>query len=142
MTIQQLSVFLENKPGTLGEILNKLKAGNIQIIASSISDTVDYGIYRIITPEPRQAYDLLREAGHSAKLSDIFAVSLDHVVGKAAEVINLLAEAGISIAYLYSFLVKDKGILVFRTSDPAATEKIILERNISYLSESDLQTFC
>ena len=56
MTIQQLSVFIENKSGTLPKVLNLLKDAGIQLIASTIADTVEYGIYRIICSEPKRAY--------------------------------------------------------------------------------------
>ena len=60
MTIQQLSVFIENKSGTLQKVLNLLKEAGIQLIASTIADTVEYGIYRIICSEPNRAYDTLK----------------------------------------------------------------------------------
>lgn len=60
MTIHQLSVFIENKSGTLLKVLTLLKEANIQLIASTISDTVEYGIYRIICSEPQRAYDTLK----------------------------------------------------------------------------------
>ncbi|MCR1858941.1 amino acid-binding protein, partial [Phocaeicola vulgatus] len=63
MTIQQLSVFIENKSGTLQKVLNLLKEAGIQLIASTIADTVEYGIYRIICSEPKRAYETLKEAG-------------------------------------------------------------------------------
>ena len=59
MTIQQLSVFIENKSGTLQRVLNLLKEAGIQLIASTIADTVEYGIYRIICSEPKRAYETL-----------------------------------------------------------------------------------
>ena len=55
MTVQQLSVFIENKAGTLQKVLNLLKEAGIQLIASTIADTVEYGIYRIICSEPKRA---------------------------------------------------------------------------------------
>ncbi|HPN47871.1 MAG TPA: amino acid-binding protein, partial [Bacteroidales bacterium] len=54
MTIHQISIFIENKLGSLNEILNIIKSERLQIIASTVSDTVEYGIYRVITPEPRK----------------------------------------------------------------------------------------
>lgn len=142
MTIHQLSIFLENKPGTLHAILNILKAANIQIIASSISDTVEYGIYRIITSEPDKAFEALKVMNISVNLSDVFAISLDNEVGKASDVICLFTQAGVNIEYLYSFLIKDRGILVFRTSNPEKTGEIILSNKLSYICESDLLNLC
>ena len=63
MTVHQLSVFIENKSGTLLRVLELLKEAKIQLIASTISDTVEYGIYRIICSEPMRAYETLRQAG-------------------------------------------------------------------------------
>jgi ACT domain-containing protein len=138
MTIHQLSVFLENKPGNLNKILTILKAANVQIIASTISDTVEYGIYRIITSEPDKALQALKAQNISVNLTDVFAISLDNKVGKASDVICLFTEAGVNIEYLYSFLIKDRGILIFRTNDPVRTNEIISLNKLSYILESEL----
>ena len=88
MTIHQLSVFVENKSGTLLQVLELLKEANIQLIASTISDTVEYGIYRIICSEPLRAYEVLKDAGISANVSEVFAISLDNEPGRAADAIR------------------------------------------------------
>ncbi len=62
MTVQQLSVFIENKAGTLLKVLELLKEAKIQLIASTIADTVEYGIYRIICSEPMRAYNTLKRS--------------------------------------------------------------------------------
>lgn len=82
MTVHQLSVFVENKSGTLLKILELLKEAGIQLIASTISDTVEYGIYRIICSEPERAYDTLKSAGIAANISDVFAIKLDNQPGR------------------------------------------------------------
>ena len=69
MTVHQLSVFVENKSGTLLKVLELLKEAEIQLIASTISDTVEYGIYRIICSDPERAYQTLSKAGISANVS-------------------------------------------------------------------------
>ena len=78
MTVHQLSVFAENKSGTIQRVLDLLKDGNIQIIASTIADTTDYGIYRIICSEPTRAYETLRAAGIQVSLTDVFAITLEN----------------------------------------------------------------
>lgn len=138
MTIHQLSVFVENKSGTLLQVLNLLKEANIQLIASTISDTVEYGIYRIICSEPQRALDTLKEAGISASMSDVFAITLDNTPGRAADAIQQFSAADIGISYLYSFLLGGKGILVFRTDNPDKTREVILEKQLSYIEEKDL----
>ena len=73
MTIQQLSIFIENRSGTLVNVLQVLKNANIQIVASTIADTAEYGIYRIICTEPQRAFQALKDAGVAVALSDVFA---------------------------------------------------------------------
>ncbi len=138
MTILQLSVFVENKSGTLQRVLQILKEAGIQLIASTIADTVEYGIYRIICSEPMRAYNQLKEAGISVALSDVFAVMLDNQPGRAADAINAFSEAGIGITYLYSFLLGDKGILIFRTDNPDRAREVIILNDLKFVAEKDL----
>ena len=132
--MKQLSIFIENKSDTLLTVLNALKEAGIQIIASTISDTQDFGIYRIICDNPDQAISVLKEQGISATLTDVFAIQLDDKPGEAARVLAIFAQAGISIAYMYSFLLSGKGILIFRTTDTDRTRQVIAEKS--------LQQFC
>ena len=138
MTVHQLSVFVENKSGTLLRVLELLKEGNIQLIASTISDTVEYGIYRIICSEPTKAFNILKDAGITANISEVFAITLDNYPGRAADAIKSFTEAGIGISYLYSFLLSGKGILIFRTDDNEKAREVILEKKLSYVEEKDL----
>ena len=140
MTVQQLSIFIENKSGTLIRVLDILKEAKIQLIASTIADTVEYGIYRIICSEPTRAYKELKEAGISVALSDVFALTLDNQVGRAADAVRILTEAGINISYMYSFLLAGKGILIFRTDDAERTRETILLNEMSFVEEKDLYT--
>ncbi len=132
--MKQLSIFIENKRGTLLTVLNALKGAGIQIIASTISDTQDFGIYRIICDDPERAFIVLKEQGITATITDVFAIQLEDKPGEAARVLALFAEADISIAYMYSFLLSGKGILVFRTSDTEKTKQVIRDKG--------LQQFC
>ena len=71
MTVHQLSIFIENKAGTLVGLLRQLKEANISLIAISISDTMDYGICRIICSEPMKAYEFLKDAGVAVSLREV-----------------------------------------------------------------------
>ena len=82
--------------------------------------------------------DTLKEAGISASMSDVFAITLDNTPGRAADAIQQFSAAGIGISYLYSFLLGGKGILVFRTDNPDKTREVILEKQLSYIEEKDL----
>lgn len=138
MTINQLSIFIENKSGTLVKVLKLLKEEGIQLIASTIADTAEYGICRIICSEPARAYEALKNAGVAASLCEVFAIELDDEPGRAADAIEQFANAGISIAYLYSFLLNGKGVLVFRTDNSELAREVILDNNLKTIPEKDL----
>lgn len=138
MTIFQLSVFIENKSGTLVKVLKLLKEAKIQIIASTIADTVDFGIYRILCSEPNKAYTILKQAGINVALSDVFAIKLGDVPGKAADAIELFANQGISISYMYSFLLGGHGILVFRTDNAEQAKEVIILNKLDFIAENNL----
>ena len=138
MTIHQLSVFIENKQGTLQKVLDLLKEGNIQLIATTIADTTEYGIYRIICSEPTRAYETLKNAGISVNLSDVFAITLENEVGRAADTIKLFSEAGIGISYFNSFMLGNKGIMIFRTNNADRAREIIILNKLDFIAEKDL----
>ena len=138
MTVHQLSVFLENKSGTLVKVLKLLKGANIQLIASTIADTAEYGICRIICSEPTKAYGILKDAGIAVSLADVFAIQLDDVPGRAADAIEIFSNEGISIAYLYSFLLNGKGVLIFRTDNYEKAKEAITLNNLNFIAEKDL----
>lgn len=138
MTVHQISVFIENRSGTLVKVLDLFKEAGIQLIASTISDTVEYGIFRIICSEPMKARKVLEEAGVSSNVSDVFAVSLDNYPGRAADAVRFLSKAGIGISYMYSFMLSGKGILIFRTDDPERTKEAIRVNGIESLNDESL----
>ena len=138
MTVHQLSVFIENKSGALVRVLRLLKQENIQLIASTIADTADFGICRIICSQPEKAYDVLREAGVAVSLCEVFAIELDDRPGKAADAIETFAGEGISISYLYSFLLNGKGVLIFRTDNAEKAAEIIVSNGLNAIQEKDL----
>ncbi len=138
MTIHQLSVFIENKTGSLVKVLNVLKEAGIQIIASTVSDTVEYGLYRIICDKPTLAYTLLREQGIGVTMNDVFAIQISNTPGQAADMFDLFSRNGINISYMYSFLLQGKGIIVFRTGDTDKTREVISLNKLNFISEENL----
>lgn len=138
MTIQQLSVFIENKSGTMLQILKVLTHENIQLLAVNIADTVEYGIFRIICSEPSRAFKVLKENGISVTLTEVFAIELDDEVGELAKTLENFKKEDISITYLYSFLLNGKGIMIFRTSEAEKTREVVLKYNMKYIQEPDL----
>ena len=138
MTIHQLSIFIENRSGTLIKVLQILKKAGIQIVASTIVDTAEYGIYRLICSEPLRAYEELKNGGVAVALSNVFALELDDEPGRAADAVETFSAAGISIAYMYTFLLRGKGMMVFRTENAEEAEKVIIDNKLRYIEAPDL----
>ena len=138
MTIHQLSIFIENRSGTLIKVLDALKQAGIQIIASTIADTAEYGIYRLICSEPMRACEELKKAGVAVALSEVFALELDNEPGRAADAVKMFSEADISITYMYSFLLRGKGILILRTDNNEHAQEVIRQNGLRSIGEDAL----
>jgi hypothetical protein len=119
MKIKQLSIFLENKKGRLWKALNTLAEGNINIRALSIADTSDFGILRLIVPEPEKAKKLLEENNFVVKTKDVVAIELSDHPGGLSDVLKILNDSDINLEYLYAFVheKKDKAIVLLRTDN-------------------------
>ncbi len=138
MTIQQLSVFIENKSGTMLQILKLLSREGIQLLAVNIADTVEYGIFRIICSEPTKAFNMLKDNHISVTLTDVFAIELDDEVGELARTLEIFKNENISVTYLYSFLLNGKGVMIFRTTDPEHTCDVMVKFGMKYIKEKEL----
>ena len=138
MNINQLSIFLENRAGTLTKVLDLFKEAHLHIIASSIADTAQYGLLRIICSEPHRAYKELERNGVAVALSDVFAVELDERPGQIAEAARLLSEAEIGIVYMYSFFLHGKGLLIIRADRTEEAREVLLRSGLHCVSEKEI----
>ena len=138
MTIKQLSIFLENRSGTMTRVLDILKETGVRIIASSIADTAEYGLFRVICTDPPKAYDELAEAGVAVALSDVFAIRLDNRPGQVADTIKCFSDADISVIYMYSFMFHGQGLLIFRTDNTEEAREVIHRASLKSIAEKDL----
>ena len=138
MTIRQLSIFIENREGTLVRVLDLLKNAGIQILASTIADTQEFGIYRVLCTDATRAYLLLREEGINVQLTDVIALIVDDEPGMAARALRLITEGGVSIRYMYTFLLGGKGVLVFRADPCDKAKEIIILNKLHFATGVDI----
>ena len=140
MIIKQLSVFLENKKGTLHEITDVLAKADIDLRSMCIADTSDYGIVRIIASDPEKAKDVLSKAGHTANIRAVTAFAVPDCPGGLAKVLSILEENSVDIEYMYALVTTsvDKAYAVMRTDDDTKTEQILLNNNIELLDEAHI----
>ncbi len=119
MTVNQLSVFIENRPGSLAAFASLLRENNIDLRALSIADVEDYGILRVIVSDIHKASLALKDANYVFKITPVLAVPLQDEPGSLADALDVLGQAGINIEYLYAFVGRqqDKAYVIFRVRD-------------------------
>ena len=102
--LEQISIFLENKPGRLAAVMNFLGKANIDLRAFTIADTTDFGIVRIIAREPEKALAALKENDFTAAANKITGFTIPDHPGEMNKVIEILQAGGVDIEYSYSFM--------------------------------------
>jgi hypothetical protein len=103
MKIRQISVFLENQPGSLSALCRALAEAGINLAALTLSDAGEFGLLRFITPEPERAEQVTKAAGFAAISSDVLALCLPNRPGGLAAVLTQLEPHGLSVEYMYAF---------------------------------------
>lgn len=140
MAIKQLSVFIENKQGSLHDITDALAKANINLRSMCVADTSNYGIVRIIADDPEKAKALLDKDGHAANVRLVNAFAVPDQPGGLSKVLSLLEGCGVNIEYMYALITTEDGkaYSVMRTGDTAETDKILTENGIELLDEAKL----
>ena len=140
MAIKQLSVFVENKKGSLHEITDVLSKAGIDLRSMCVADTHDFGIVRIITTEPERAREILTKEGHAANVREVVAFAVPDIPGGLATVLNLLENRGVNIEYLYALVTRTvgKAYTVMRTDNTDHTEEILKREGIELLDEESI----
>ncbi len=120
MKLQQLSVFLENKPGQLKKACDVLADAKINISSLSLADTKEYGILRLVIRDWEKAKAALEKGGCTVKQTEVLAVEVEDRPGGLAGILKLVEAAGVNVEYMYAFStgLKGKAVLIFRFSDP------------------------
>ena len=141
MTINQISIFLENRTGQLAQICRTLADNDISIVTLSLADTTDFGIVRMIVSDHEKARDVLATAGHVVNVTPVFAVTVPDRPGGMAEVAGKLAAAGCDIEYSYAFAFHhgEKAVLVFRFADDEKASATLAAAGFSTLSEKQIE---
>ena len=104
MSVRQISVFLESRPGHLRRVLDAFEEARVSVRGYSASDTGDYGIVRFIVDAPERALAVLRDMGAAARIGDVLCVHLDDEPGELARVMGVMADCGINVTYSYSLI--------------------------------------
>jgi len=146
MPIPQVSVYLDNRPGSLSEAMGQLDRNQIRVFALSIADAGEYGLVRMVTEDPAKATTVLEDAEYnlakSRKNTEVTAVFITEE-DKISKITKILADGGINIEYAYSSAVHVDGkiALILRASDVENAEKILKANGITVLSLAEIKKY-
>lgn len=135
MKVEQISVFLENKAGRLAEVAKILGDNGINIRALSLADTTDFGILRLIVNDRAKAKAVLKEAGFTVGITEVIAVEVEDRPGGLARVLQVLADNGINVEYMYAFVEKsgNKAVLIFKFENLDRAIEVLQKAGITIL---------
>ncbi|MDR1728557.1 MAG: hypothetical protein LBT74_11655 [Acidobacteriota bacterium] len=127
MILDQISVFVENKPGALSDVTAQLSEAGIDFKAFTVADTAEFGILRFIVDAPKKALTLLKLNGWVASLTPVVAVKMNDEPGSLARILKLLSDNSVQVEYMYAFVAQEEGraYVVFRVADPAAAAALL-----------------
>lgn len=140
MTVKQISVFLENKPGQLSEFTKLLNQNDIDMRALLLADAEDFGILRIIVDDAYRAACVLKDAGYVFSITPVLAVEIPDQPGSLVSILDLLGQNGINLEYSYAFITrkKDLAYLIFRVADNEQAIAVLEKSGIRLVCQSEL----
>ncbi len=138
--IRQLSVFVENKPGSLMDVTSRLTEANVNIRAVATFDTPEFGILRLVVDKPSEAKSYLTSKGFVVRVHQVIGVELEDREGNLNQMLELLAKGGININYIYSFVIRNgrAPVMVFSTDDFEKASQILQDADVKMVEENDL----
>ena len=140
MSVKQISVFLENKTGSLVDFTKVLYGNNIDIRAFSITEAPDFGIARVIVDDFEKARDTLKTAGYVISVTPVLAVAIPDRAGGFYEVLTHLDEAGVNVRYTYAFTAREKGLTnrIFCVTEEEKAVEVLKKNDIQVIDQEDL----
>ena len=138
--IRQLSVLVENKPGSLMEVTSRLTEAHVNIRAVANFDAPDFGILRMVVDKPEEAKEYLTTRGYVVSVHEVMGVELEDKKGNLNQMLSILAEGKLNINYIYSFVIRDgrAPVMVFQTDDYEKSTQILKKYNVKIVEEDDL----
>lgn len=139
-TIDQLSIFVENKAGSLVRITRILAEAQVDIRAMSLADTADFGILRLIVDRTQAAVDALRGSGCIVSVNEVIAVLIPDTPGGLSTILSILADHGQFIEYSYAFITRrsSKACVVFRVEDNGKAQEVLEAAGVSLADAGEL----
>ena len=138
MSVNQVSIFLENKPGTLNKLTEVLAANSINIRALSLAETSEFGIVRMLVNDVFEATNVLKENNFVATLTPVLAYAIEDKAGDLNELLKQFRAANVNIEYMYAFAGKTRAYMIFRVNDTKTAEALLNRKGLKSLTQEEI----
>lgn len=137
--MKQLSVFVENEIGSLSKVTSVLKENGINLRAIASFDSPEFGILRMVVDKPEYTKEVLTHNGFVVKVTEVLAIELEDKPGNLDKVLHVISEAGLSINYIYSFVIRNakEPLMVMNLDNLEKASEILKEHGIKVISQED-----
>ena len=138
--IRQISVFVENQPGSMMNVTSVLTEAHVNIRAISTFDTPEFGMMRLIVDNPVRAKEALTEKGFDTRVSEVIGAELKDEKGNLNQMLAILADGKINVNYIYSFVIREgkAPVMVFSTDNYEKAEKVLRAADVKLVEEEEL----
>ena len=138
--IKQISVFVENQPGSMMRVTSVLTESHVNIRAISTFDTPEFGILRLVVDDPAKAKESLTQKGFVTRVNDVIGSELKDEKGNLNQMLKILADGEINVNYIYSFVIREEKapVIVFHTDDFQKAEQVLKDAEVKLVEESEL----
>lgn len=135
--MKQISVFVENRPGSLMRVTSALSEAKINIRAIASFDTPEFGILRLVVDQPAEAKEYLTSQGFVVRVQDVIGAELKDEKGNLNQMLKILADGQISIGYIYSFVIRENKapVMVFHSDDNEKAKAVLKEAGIPLVND-------
>lgn len=138
--IRQISVFVENQPGSMMRVTSVLTEAHVNIRAISTFDTPEFSIMRLVVDEPELAKESLTGKGFVTRISDVIGVELKDEKGNLNQMLKILADGQINVNYIYSFVIREEKapVMIFHTDDFEKAAQVLRSADVKLIEEAEL----
>ena len=138
--IRQISVFVENEPGSMMRVTSALTEARINIRAISTFDTPEFGIMRLVVDEPGRAKESLTSKGFVTRVNDVIGVEQEDKKGNLNQMLKILADGEINVNYIYSFVIREgkAPVMIFHTDDFERAEQVLRNADVKLIEETEI----
>ena len=143
MSVKQISIFVENKPGAMNEMTRVLAEHQVNMRALSLAETEGFGIVRIIVDDVLNTSTILKDAGYVSQMNSVIIVELPDQAGGLNKILEVLTEAKINIQYMYAILggrKADKAYMILRVDDTKKAEAALHTKGINMIDQDEVAT--